>query len=341
MQAAVSAIEYYLPPKTVSTADLAAEFPEWAVDKIDEKMGIRERHVSAPGECASDLAVAAARRLFDSGACRPDQIDYVLLCTQSPDHFLPSTACLIQDRLGIPSGAGALDFNLGCSGYVYGLGLAQGLISSGQASTVLLITADTLTKFINPGDKSVRSVFGDAAAVTLLSADDSTAPLIGPFIYGTNGRGAPNLMVPAGGMRQPRNGETAVTVEDDGGNVRSRNDLFMDGAEIFTFSLDVVPQTVNSLLAKAGLQASDVDLFVFHQANARILSSLVERLDLPAERVVSAIAQTGNTSAASIPLALSVARDAQQLRRGARVLLAAFGAGATWAATTITWGRDE
>jgi 3-oxoacyl-[acyl-carrier-protein] synthase-3 len=335
MQAAVSAIEYYLPPKTVSTADLAAEFPEWAVDKIDEKMGIRERHVSAPGECASDLAVAAARRLFDSGACRPDQIDYVLLCTQSPDHFLPSTACLIQDRLGIPSGAGALDFNLGCSGYVYGLGLAQGLISSGQASTVLLITADTLTKFINPGDKSVRSVFGDAAAVTLLSADDSTAPLIGPFIYGTNGRGAPNLMVPAGGMRQPRNGETAVTVEDDGGNVRSRNDLFMDGAEIFTFSLDVVPQTVNSLLAKAGLQASDVDLFVFHQANRFMLEHLRKRLRIPAGKLQLSMSHCGNTVSSSIPIALKHAAAEGKLPPGALVMLVGFGVGYSWGGTLL------
>ena len=136
MHAFIAAIEYFLPEKTVSTADLSAEFPDWSVEKIDSKTGIRDRHVVGADECSSDLAFAAAQKLFQSGACRPEQIDFVLLCTQSPDYFLPTTACLLQDRLGIPTTAGALDFNLGCSGFVYGLGLAEGLIASGQASNV-------------------------------------------------------------------------------------------------------------------------------------------------------------------------------------------------------------
>ena len=210
MQAALSAIEYYLPEKTLSTADLSAEFPEWSVEKIDEKTGIRERHIAAPDECASDLAVAAARKLFASSACQPDAVDYLLFCTQSPDYFLPTTACLIQDRLGLPKTAGALDFNLGCSGFIYGLGLAQGLIASGQASNVLLLTAETYSKFLNPRDRSVRTIFGDAAAATLLTAEDSPNALIGPFVYGTDGSGGPNLIVPTGGTRRPRSAQTAI-----------------------------------------------------------------------------------------------------------------------------------
>src|SRR5882762_1037026 len=181
MQAAISAIEYFLPSNVVSTSDLSREFPEWSVEKIDQKTGIQQRHIAAEEECSSDLAVNAAQRLFDSGACKPESIDFVLLCTQSPDYFLPTTACLVQDRLGIPTSAGALDFNLGCSGYIYGLGLAQGLISSGQASNVLLITAETYSKFIYPRDKSVRTIFGDAAAATLLKGVESESPFIGPF----------------------------------------------------------------------------------------------------------------------------------------------------------------
>src|SRR5579875_1253745 len=153
MHARLTAIEYYLPEKIVSTHDLAAAFPEWSVEKIDDKTGIRERHIAAPEECSSDLAVTAARKLFDSGACRPDEIDFLLLCTQSPDYFLPTTACLVQDRLGIPTTAGALDFNLGCSGFVYGLGLAEGLIASGQSQKLLLLTAETYSKFLHPRDK--------------------------------------------------------------------------------------------------------------------------------------------------------------------------------------------
>jgi 3-oxoacyl-[acyl-carrier-protein] synthase-3 len=337
MQAAVSAIEYYLPRKTTSTADLSTEFPEWPAEKIDEKTGIRERHIAAPGECASDLAVAAARKLFDSGQCRPDQIDYLLLCTQSPDHFLPTTACLVQQRLGIPTRTGALDFNLGCSGYVYGLGLAQGLISSGQAASILLITAETYSKFLNPRDRSVRTIFGDAAAVTLLSADPSATPLIGPFVYGTDGRGGPNLIVPAGGMRQPRTTETGAAVQDEGGNVRSHDDLFMNGAEIFNFTLDVVPQTVNSLLKKAGLEASDVDLFVFHQANKFMLEHLRKRLRIPPEKFQVSMSHCGNTVSSTIPIALKHAAQEGKLPQEALVMLVGFGVGYSWGATLVRW----
>jgi len=337
MQAAVSAIEYYLPPNTISTADLSSEFPEWPAAKIDEKTGIRERHIASPGECASDMAVAAARKLFDSGSCRPDQIDYLLLCTQSPDHFLPTTACLVQERLGLPTHIGALDFNLGCSGYVYGLGLAQGLISSGQASTVLLITAETYSKFLNPRDRSVRTIFGDAAAATLVSADPSLTPLIGPFVYGTDGRGGPNLIVPAGGMRQPRSAETAVSVQDEGGNVRSQDDLFMNGAEIFNFTLDVVPQTVNSLLEKAGLQLSDVDLFVFHQANKFMLEHLRKRLRISPEKFHVSMSHCGNTVSSTIPIALKHAALEGKLQPGALVMLVGFGVGYSWGAVLIRW----
>src|SRR5579884_3376661 len=215
VHAAIEAIEYHLPEAVLSTSDLANAFPGWSVEKIDEKTGIHERHIAAPDECASDLGIAAARKLFDSGACRPEDIDFVLLCTQSPDYFLPTTACLVQDRLGIPTHAGAFDFNLGCSGYIYGLGIAEALIASGQASRVLLLTAETYTKFLHPRDKSVRTIFGDAAAATLLRATDSKEPLLGPFVYGTDGKGAPNLIVRTGGMRQARSAETGVVREDD------------------------------------------------------------------------------------------------------------------------------
>ena len=278
MQAAVSAIEYYLPEQTLSTAELAAEFPDWGVEKIDRKTGIRERRIAAPGQCSSDLAVAAARKLFASGACRPEDVDYLLLCTETPDYFVPTTACIIQDSLGLPMSAGALDFNLGSSGYIYGFGLAQGLISSGQAARVLLLTADVYSRFLHPRDRSVRTIFGDAATATLLAGADLDAPLIGPFVYGSDGRGAPNLIVPAGGMRRPHSAESAVAVEDQAGNVRSQDNLFMNGGEIFLFTLDVVPLVIGQLLQKAGLALSDIDFFVFHQANQSMLDPLRKRI---------------------------------------------------------------
>jgi 3-oxoacyl-[acyl-carrier-protein] synthase III len=337
MHAAISAIEYYLPETTVSTAQLSAEFPEWSVEKIDNKTGIFERHVAGPDECSSDLAVAAARKLFDSGACHPEDIDYLLLCTQSPDYFLPTTACLVQDRLGIPTTAGALDFNLGCSGYIYGLGLAEGLIATGQASKVLLLTAETYSKFLHPRDKSVRTIFGDAAAATLLTAVDSVQPPLGPFIYGTDGKGAPNLIVPTGGMRRARTAETAVTAEDESGNVRSQDSLFMDGAEIFNFTLSAVPKSVNALLEKAGLALDQIDVFIFHQANKYMLEHLRKRIKIPAEKFLVSMAHCGNTVSSTLPIALNHAAAEGQLKDGATIMLVGFGVGYSWGATLLRW----
>ena len=229
MQAAIRDIAYHLPSRELTNAELAREFPDWGVEKIAKKTGIASRRIAADGECSSDLAAEAARALFARGACRPEDVDFLLLCTQSPDYFLPTTACLLQDRLGIPTSAGALDFNLGCSGYVYGLGLAKGLIETGQARRVLLITAETYSKFLDPADKGVRTIFGDGAAATLVAADDDDEPAIGPFVYGTDGRGAEKLIVRAGGMRRPRGGDAA-------------DFLVMDGPEIFAFTIAAVPR---------------------------------------------------------------------------------------------------
>jgi 3-oxoacyl-[acyl-carrier-protein] synthase-3 len=335
MHAALRAIEFHLPDATLSTAQLAAEFPAWTVAKIDAKTGIHCRHLASPQECSSDLAVAAAKKLFDSGACGPQDVDYILLCTQSPDYFLPTTACLVQDRLGIPTTAAALDFNLGCSGFVYGLGLAEALVSSGQAKNVLLLTAETYSKFLNPRDRSVRTIFGDAAAATLLSASDSAAPLLGPFVYGTDGSGGPNLIVPAGAMRRPRSEETALEIEDDQGNVRAANDLYMNGPEVFNFTLERVPDTVRRLLEKAGLSLEEVDLFVFHQANSYMLDHLRKRLGIPQEKFVVAMGDCGNTVSSTIPIALKHAAASGRLGRGMSVMAVGFGVGYSWGAAIV------
>jgi len=322
-------------------ADLAAEFPDWGVGKVEAMTGITERHVAAPGECSSDLAVAAAQKLFRTGACRPEDIDFILLCTQSPDYCLPTTACLVQDRLGIPTATGALDFNLGSSGYVYGLGLAQGLISSGQASRILFLTAETYSKFLHPRDRSVQTVFGDAAAATLLIATDTPSASIGPFVYGTNGRGGPNLIVPAGGLRRPHSPEAAVAVQDAHGNVRSQENLFMDGAEIFNFTLAAAPQSVECLLRKSGLRLEDIDLFVFHQANRYILEHLRRRMKIPADKFQITLNHCGNTCSSSIPIALKHASLEGRLREGTLAMLVGFGPGYSWGATLLRWSTPQ
>ena len=335
MHAAIRAIEYHLPENTISTADLAAQFPDWSAEKIDAKTGIECRHIAATDECASDLAVAAAQKLFTSGACSPQDIDYVLFCTQSPDYFLPTTACLLQDRLGIPTTAGALDFNLGCSGYIYGLGLGEGLISSGQASTVLLLTAETYSKFLHPRDRSVRTVFGDAAAATLLVAANVREPLLGPFIYGSDGAGGPNLIVPTGGSRLPRTEASAREFEDATGNVRSGDSLFMSGPEIFNFTLSAVPASVDRLLAKSGRTLGDIDLFVFHQANRYMLDHLRKRLGIPPEKFYLFMKDCGNTVSSTIPIALKSAIMEGRLPEGSLAMLVGFGVGYSWGATLM------
>lgn len=334
--ASIAAIEYYLPPKALTTEELAAEFPDWGVEKIDAKTGIQKRHIAGVGVCSSDLAVSAAEKLFARGACQPSEIDFILLCTQTPDYLLPSTACLIQERLGIPTSAGALDFDLGHSGFVYGLGLAQGLIASGQATNVLLLTAETYSKLIHREDRSVRTVFGDGGAATLVRSIDGDVR-IGPFVYGTDGRGAPNLIVPAGGMREPRSAETAMASTDANGNTRSRDNLFMDGAEIFTFTLDAVPKLVGALLAKAGVALDAIDLFVFHQANGYILEHLRKKAHIPKEKFFVAISHCGNTVSSSIPIALKEAQLAGRLASGATVMLVGYGVGYSWGATLLRW----
>jgi 3-oxoacyl-[acyl-carrier-protein] synthase-3 len=336
-KAAILGIEYHLPSSRLTNTDLATQFPEWPVEKIETKTGIVERRIAANDECASDLAVEAAKRLFASGVCAPGDIDYILFCTQSPDYFLPTSACLIQDRLGVPQTAGALDFNLGCSGYIYGLGLAQGLIETGQASRVLLLMGDTYSKHINPGDKSVRTIFGDAAAATLVAAVPGDSSWIGPHVVGTDGSGAENLIVPAGGMRLRRSPETAVAVSDESGNERSKDDLFMNGGEIFSFTLRVVGKAVEKLLAKAGLAMDDIDLFVFHQANRYMLDHLRKRLNIPQERFYIAMSHCGNTVSSTIPIALQHARQDGLLSKGKRVMLVGFGVGYSWGATLVRW----
>jgi 3-oxoacyl-[acyl-carrier-protein] synthase III len=316
--AAIEAVEYHLPEGVLTNEELARAFPDWDAGKAEAKTGIARRRLAAPEECASDLAVAAARKLFAAGACRPEDVDFLLLCTQSPDHFLPTTACLLQERLGLPTRAGALDFNLGCSGFVYGLGLAKGLVETGQAANVLLLTAETYTKFLGADDRTVRSLFGDAAAATLVRGRPG-GPWIGPFVYGTDGTGKDNLTVPGGGLRRP------------GGDRR----LSMNGPEVFTFSLRVVPQAVNEVLARAGKSLDDIDLFVFHQANRYMLEHLRGKLKIPPEKFVVALEDCGNTVSSTIPIALKEAEGRGVLRPGMLVLLVGFGVGYSWGATLI------
>jgi 3-oxoacyl-[acyl-carrier-protein] synthase III len=336
MKARIDSVDYYLPEGVLSNADLSAEFPEWSVEKISAKTGIEHRHIAGPDEFSSHLAIGAARSLFEKRSIDPATIEYLIVCTQSPDYYMPTTACLVQEGLGLPQSIGATDITLGCSGYVYALGLAKGLIESGQVANVLVVTADTYSKFINPADKSVRTIFGDGAAATLVAASEDDEEVIRGITYGTNGAGGKNLIVPNGGLRPGTSIAPKSSV--DGRELASSGyDLFMDGPEIFNFTLEVVPQSVELILAKSGLALDDIDLFVFHQANAFMLEHLRKKLGVPTEKFFVALAESGNTVSSTIPIALATAVSEGRLTKGMRVMLLGFGVGLSWGGLVVTW----
>ena len=320
--AKIAAIEYYLPQKQLTNESLCEEFPDWSVEKISAKTGITSRRIAAKDECSSDLAVAAAEKLFSQGLDR-SKVDFLIFCTQSPDYFLPTTACLLQDRLGIPTSAGALDFNLGCSGYVSGLGMAKGLIESGQASGVLFLTGETYSKFLDPDDRSVRTVFGDGASATFLTVEESPSTIIGPFIYGTDGSGAKNLIVEGGAFRDS--------------DCSADPHLRMSGSEIFSFTLKSVPALVEQTLIKSELTVDDVDWFVFHQANKFMLEHLRDKIGIPEEKFAISLKESGNTVSSSIPIALKELAIAGQLQPEQKIMLVGFGVGYSWGATIVHW----
>ena len=329
MSAFIKAISYYLPDQILSNEELVREFPEWTVDKIADKVGVEKRHIALT-ETTSDMAVKAAEKLFiDNPEIGRDNIDFLILCTQTPDYFLPSTACIVQNRLGLHTSCGAFDFNLGCSGYEYGLAIAKGLIAGGIAKNVLLLTSEAYNKHIHQRDKGNRTIFGDAATATLIS--DSGFAEIGEFTLGTDGKGAEHLIVRSGAGAHPEKfGDLHF---DDNGNPISSDHLYMNGAEIFNFTIRVVPKMVRENIEANHIQLSDIDLFVFHQANKFMLEHLRKKMKIENEKFFVNLKDVGNTVSSTIPIALCEAR--KQNRLHGNVLLAGFGVGLSWGACVI------
>jgi 3-oxoacyl-[acyl-carrier-protein] synthase-3 len=335
MKAYIKHISYVLPDTILSNEDLNKEFPEWSVDKISEKTGIHNRPIAAPEILSSDLGVEASEKLFRDYNIDRSTIDYIILCTQSPDYYLPTTACLLQTRLGLPTSCGAIDINQGCSGYIYGLGLSKALIETGQARNVLFITAETYSKFIHPKDKSIRSIFGDAAACTLITLADRTDAGIFNFCYGTDGSGANNLIVKGGGLRERNNQKLNEEFVDAFGNTRTEASLYMNGQDIFSFTLRSVPQLIKDVLAKNELTPEQIDLFILHQANKFMLEALRKKIGIPDDKFFIHLENCGNTVSSTIPIAIHEAIGSGKTKPGSTILLAGFGVGYSWGATII------
>ena len=321
--AAIGPIAVHLPAQVETNEQLQQEFPSWDLELIYSKTGIAQRHIAADDECASDLGVAAANKLFEQHNIDPKSIDFLLLCTQTPDYPLPTTACLMQQRLGLPTSAGALDFNLGCSGFVYGLSLADGLIRSGAANRVLFVTAETYSKYIHRTDRSLRTIFGDGAAATLIQGAEKQS--LTSFQFGTDGSGADTLLVTKGGARpeadahQPRHRQ------------RWPSDLYMDGPSLINFTVGAVPKLVDNILEAADLSMDQINMFLFHQATSKMLELLQERLGLDEVRMPIALKDYGNTVSATIPILIDEMRRADRLPRDGLNTLVGFGVGWSWA----------
>lgn len=321
--AAIGPISVHLPEKVETNEQLQAEFPNWDMDLIASKTGIYRRHIAGPDECASDLGVAATEKLFAEHDVDPATIDFLLLCTQTPDYPLPTTACLMQDRLNLPTSAGAIDFNLGCSGFVYGLSLADGLIRSGAANRVLLVTAETYSKYIHPTDRSLRTIFGDGAAATLIEAH--TEPTLSAFQFGSDGTGADTLLVTKGGARSPEHAHKPRHRQ------RWPSDLYMDGPSLINFTVAAVPKLVDNILDAANLTKGDIDLYLLHQATHKMLEQLRERMGVPEDRMPIVLRDYGNTVSSTIPFVIDEMRAANRMKIDANNMLVGFGVGWSWA----------
>lgn len=333
--ARILAVSGYLPEKIETNEDLAKENPDWDMARIAGKTGIVSRHIAAADETALDLGIHAAQALLRKTNVDRQEIDYVIVCNQTPDHLLPSDACIAQDRLGLGTHVGAFDYRLGCSGFVCGLQVASALVETSAARNVLLITTETYSKLVHPKDRTVRALFGDGAAATLIGRADVEERQIGPFVTGTDGSRAQCLTVPSGGFRMPRSTQTAETRTDETGSVRSDDHLFMDGQAIFSFALNIVPAAIEQLLEKSGTKKEEVDWWVFHQANRFMLENLALCCGLDSERVVYAMEEVGNTVSASIPLAVEKFQSAGKIRNGQRVVFVGFGVGLSWNACEV------
>lgn len=329
----IKAISYYLPEKIVTNEELVKEFPEWSVEKVAKKVGVNSRHLAGENETAGDMAEKAARKLFEEYNISPNEIDFLLLCTQSPDYFLPSTSCVLQHRLGIPTSAGAFDYNLGCSGCIYGMAVAKGLISAGIAKNVLLLTAETYNKYLHPSDKSNRSIFGDGAAACLISTEGFAK--IGNFSLGTDGSGADKLIVGTGASRHKD--KTGAYMEDEEGHIRYDDYLYMNGSGIFNFTLDAVPQMINDVLIKNDMEKDAIDYYIFHQANKFMLNTIRKVCVLPKDKFYINLEETGNTVSSTVLIGLKDCIDNGLIKKGDKVMVSGFGVGLSWGGTLLSF----
>lgn len=326
-------INCYYPNNILTNEDIANQFPDLKIKELTRLTGVHKRYISGKGETSVDMGVSAAEILLTKNSIDRNSIDFIIFCSAGGDFITPASACIIQNRLGLPSNCGAFDFNQGCTGYIYGLSIADGLIQSNNAKNVLLITSEAITKTIHPDDSSNRAIFGDAATATLVSKNNNGSD--NKFIFGTDGSKFDKIIIKHGRERYPLPEYAEQDSLDNYGNAQNDSKFYMDGAEVFNFSVNKAPELVNSLLVQNNITIDDINYLIFHQANQIILETLGKKLKIPKDKLIIDISETGNTVSSTIPIALSNAIRSGKIKRGNRIILAGFGVGFSWGGTIL------
>lgn len=327
MGLSIKNISIYLPEKRLTNLELSNHF-NIEPEKIFKSTGIENRYIAAENECASDMAVMAAENLFHNEGVNKQEIDFLIFCSECFDYIAPASSCIIQNRLGLPKTIGCFDLAYGCSGYVYGLGLAYGLLKGGIAKKILFLTADTSTKVVAKEDLKLRSIFSDIATASLLELDENNIDQT-QFIFGTDGEGALDLYIEDSCFRKPVAPDYVLH------QGMERGKMYMEGINVFSFSVKRIPVLVDDILNKYGLKKEDIDLFIFHQPSIFILETIIKKLSLPKEKVFFNLKEYGNSVSSTIPMSLYDARQQGVLKEGMLVLLAGFGIGYSWGGTIL------
>ncbi len=328
MDIKITGISYYLPPKIVTNDDLQIENPDWNMQKLSEKSGVLSRHIAADNETAFDLACIACDKLLKDDKDLIRSIDGIIFCTQSPDYIMPSNAFLLHKYLKLEQSVFAFDFNLACSGFIYGLSIARGFVATSLGSNILLVTADTYSRYVHPKDRSARILFGDGAAVCLISKTESEGII--DIMLASSGKDFNSFYIPSGASRIPKSEKTAIAEVDSSGNTHTLEHIHMNGFGVWKFIASTVPKQINEILRRNGYSVKDIGLFIFHQASKMTIDSLINALKIDTEKVFTNIENTGNLVSASIPVALKDAENAGKLKMGDLIVLSGFGVGLSW-----------
>lgn len=332
--AAIEAIGHVVPDNEITNDDLARSNPEWDMGKVAERAGVIARRNVVPGETAFDLSVRACAALVESSGRALDGIDAIVYCTHAPDYVIPGNAHLLHRHLDLGDEVMAFDYTLTCSGYVYGLAFAEAFVRAGMASDVLLVNAETMTQRVNPRDRPLKTLIGDGAAATRIRTANGGGRIVASKLC-SRGRSFEGIYVPGGGARYPSNEETRREETDREGNVRSFDDMRMNGRAVWSFVTSTIPGHVEAFLSEHGLSIDDIDLCVFHQASKLVLDSLAEAIGIDESRFYVHMAETGNMASASIPVALKAAIDEGAVAAGDRVLLTAYGGGFSYGSVLL------